>query len=193
MSKKRSDKDLSRLASNRIRELKKAGVDSNAMRRLEQGLNLFYVKHDRVKSGKWGTLISDNMSKREKQEMRGILNAFINDPTSTKRGIRSEFFDLVKAREKITGNKARRYKSIVTMSKVVDKASNILEAARIQSQVPSDVIKEMWQQQKANGWDVDDVKRELLSMADSGLDKRDVESYNDLLNSALRKLHRANR
>lgn len=193
MAKKISDRDLSRLASNRIRELKKAGVDSNAMRRLEQGLNLFYVKHDRVKSGKYGTLITDKMSTREKRELRGMLNAFVNDPTSTKRGIRSEYFDLIRAREKITGNKAKRYKSILAMSKVVDKASNILESARIQSQVPSDVIKEMWQQQKANGWDVDDVKRELLSMADSGISNRDVESYNDLLNSALRKLHRANR
>lgn len=190
---KKTDKDLSRLASNRIRELKKAGVDSNALRQLEQGLNLFYAKHDRVKSGKWGTLISDKMSAREKRELRGMLNSFINDPTSTKRGIRSEYFDLIRAREKITGNKAKRYKSVSTMSKVVDKARNILESARIQSQVPSDVIKEMWQQQRANGWDVDDVKRELLSMADSGVSNSDVESYNDLLNSALRKLYRANR
>lgn len=134
------------VARSRIKELKKSGVRNNAVKVLEAELDTFYKKHNIKKRGV-GISFDSRMSANAKKEMSAIVSQFLNDPTSTKTGIKQEA-------AKIMGGSApgniQDAAAAVDMGRVV-----ILSDAAVVEALKSQVVHDMYQEQKRIGADVD--------------------------------------
>lgn len=161
------------VARSRIKELKKSGVRNNAVKVLEAELDAFYKKHNIKKRGV-GISFDSRMSANAKKEMSSIVSNFLNDPTSTKKGIKQEA-------AKIMGGSApgniQDAAAAVDMGRVV-----ILSDAAVVEALKSQVVHDIYQQQKSEGYDPDAARYALSKFAIENRDALEGMTVSDIVN-----------
>lgn len=160
------------VARSRIKELKKSGVRNNAVKVLEAELDAFYKKHNIKKRGV-GISFDSRMSANAKKEMSAIVSQFLNDPTSTKSGIKQEA-------TKIMGGSApsniQDAAAAVDMGRVV-----ILSDAAVVEALKSQVVHDIYQQQKSEGYDPDAARYALSKFAIENRDALEGMTVSDIV------------
>ena len=161
------------VARSRIKELKKSGVRNNAVKVLEAELDAFYKKHIIKKRGV-GISFDKRMSANAKKEMNSIVSNFLKDPTSTKRGIKQEA-------SKIMGGSApgniQDAAAAVDMGRVV-----ILSDAAVVEALKSQVVHDIYQQQKSEGYVPDAARYALSKFAIENRDSLEGMTVSDIVN-----------
>lgn len=150
------------IGRSRIKELKKAGVRNNAVKTLEAELDAFYKKHNLKKRGV-GISFDSRMTKEERREMSAIVTNFLNDPTSTKSGIKKEAVGMLGDAAPTNLQDAA---AAVDMGNVV-----LLSDQAIAESLQSDVVHDIYAQQKEEGYDPDAAR---YAMSRYAIENRDT-------------------
>ena len=139
------------LARRRLKRLKSEGISNNATKILEVELNTFYKRNNIAKRGN-GISIDERMTPSQRKEISNIITSFLDNPTSTLSGIK-------KAASEITGEKsfsAKDSASIVDMHETV-----LLSDAALVESFKSQVLNEVYTNQRKEGFDVDAARYAL--------------------------------
>lgn len=146
-----------KLARRRLKRLKAEGIDNFASKQLAAELTVFYRRHGLKQRG-YGIAIDERMTSKQKREMSMIIRSFLRNPTSTLTGMKEEAKQLTS--EKLSAQEA---------SKLVDESGNfILSDKAISESLASDVLKDVYNHQKALGYDPDYARSALSTMILNG-------------------------
>jgi hypothetical protein len=159
------------LARRRLKRLKSEGISNNATKILEAELNTFYKKNDMQKRG-YGINISDRMTPSQRKQISNIITNFLNSAESTLSGIKQ-------AAKEITGKtykSAKNASSVVDMNEVV-----ILSDAAIVESLQSQVVHDVYEQQKREGFDTDAARYAMSKYAIENMDNLSGMSVSDIV------------
>lgn len=144
-------------ARRRIKRLRSEGIDNFATKQLEAELSVFYKRSGLKKRG-YGVSIDSRMTSAQKREMSMIIRSFLRNPTSTLTGIKEEAKNITG--ETLTAKEA---------AQVVDESGNfILSDKAISESLASDILKDVYNHQKALGYDPDYARSALSTLVLSG-------------------------
>lgn len=159
------------LARRRLKRLKSEGISNNATKILEAELNTFYKKNDMQKRG-YGIDISDRMTPSQRKQISNIITNFLNSAESTLSGIKQ-------AAKEITGKtykSAKNASSVVDMNEVV-----ILSDAAIVESLQSQVVHDVYEQQKREGFDANAARYAMSKYAIENMDNLSGMSVSDIV------------
>ena len=166
------------LARRRLKRLKAEGISNNATKILEAELNTFYKKNDMQKRG-YGIDISDRMTPSQRKQISNIITNFLDSPESTLSGIKQ-------AAKEITG---KTYKSAKNASSVVDMHDVvILSDAAIAESLQSQVVHDVYEKQKREGFDPDAARYAMSKYAIENMNNLSGMSVSDIVGGIQKEL-----
>ena len=177
MSKLSYAKQVSR-ARRRMKRLKAEGISNNATKILEAELNAFYKKNNINKRGT-GISIDERMTPGQRKQISNIISNFLEDHTSTLSGIKQSAAE-------ITG---RSYKSAKNAASVVDMNEVVmLSDAAIVESLQSQVVHDIYEQQKKEGFDPDAARYALSKYAIENANNLDGKTVSEIVKGVQEEL-----
>lgn len=176
-----SDKKLVNEARKRFDRLNKSGLSTDTLEILKNNLTVFYSKNKGVrKTSLSGISIKKSMSVGQRKEMRQILRSFIKGEESKPQQIKRDYDKMFGQYEKgMQRGKRAKAKSYNEMLGELGKLKRILEDRKALTYLGSQVIKETWEKQQEEGWDME-IVREVLN---GYVSKVENEEENGMRNS----------
>lgn len=176
-----SDKKLVNEARKRFDRLNKSGLSTDTLEILKNNLTVFYSKNKGVrKTSLSGISIKKSMNVGQRKEMRQILRSFLKGEESKPQQIKREYDKMFGQYESgMQKRKRAKAKSYVEMLGELGKLKRILEDRKALTYLGSEVLKETWERQQDEGWNVEMVREVLNGYAS----KMETEEENGLRNS----------
>lgn len=176
-----SDKRLVNEARKRFDRLNKSGLSTDTLEILKNNLTVFYSKNKGVrKTSLSGISIKKSMNVGQRKEMRQILRSFLKGEESKPQQIKREYDKMFGQYENgMQRVKRTKTKSYAEMLGELGKLKRILDDRKALTYLGSEVLKETWERQQDEGWNVEMVREVLNGYAS----KMETEEENGLRNN----------